>query len=92
MFGSSGFITEEEIARRRAERQNEVCVKYPAVLVEGHLVHVFEEAGAWHVWLNTKDMEFTGLCIGVGASRDEAVAQAVTVLSAVALHLQQSRT
>lgn len=89
MRGDSGFVTEEVAAQQRAAQQDDVCVKYPAVLVEGHLLHVFEESGEWHVWVNTEDMEFTGLCIGVGDTRDAAVAQAVAVCEAVAAELQK---
>lgn len=91
MYGSSGCLTTEEIARRRADRQEDVTVKYPSVLVNGHLVHVYQEDETWHVWLNTQDMEFTGLCIGVGPSRDAAIGKALAVLAGVAFELQQSR-
>lgn len=63
---------------------------FPAVLVDGHLVHVCEyRPGQWQVWLNTEALEFDGLCIGVGTTRDAAVAQAVAALEAVVEHLQQ---
>lgn len=88
MQGHSGFLTPERAAELMAEKQDDLTVKYPAVSVDGHLVHVFEEDGHWCVWLNTEDMEFTGLCIGVGSTRDLALAQAVGVCEAVAAHLQ----
>lgn len=76
-----------EAAVQRA--QDRACENYPAELVAGHLVHVYEEAGVWYVWLNCEDAEFTGLCIGVGAFRDLAVAQAVAALEAVTAFLQE---
>lgn len=62
---------------------------YPSILVEGHLLHVFEQDSFWSVWLNCEDMPFTGLCIGTGATRDIAVQQAVAVCEAVAAKLQE---
>lgn len=89
MFGSTGYLHHEAlIEHQRAQQQEDVCARFPAVLVNGHLVHVFEEYGQWKVWLNTEDMEFTGLCIAVAETRDQAVAQAVAVCEAVAAHLQ----
>jgi hypothetical protein len=62
---------------------------YPAVLVEGHLLHVCELHGEWEVWVNTEDAEFTGLCVSAAPTRDEAVSHAVKVLEAVVAQLQQ---
>ncbi len=89
MRGDSGFLTDEMVVQRQVERNDAISELYPAVLIDGHLVHVFTEGREWCVWLNTEDTEFSGLCIGVGATRDEAVAQAVKVCEAVAAHLQR---
>lgn len=86
MHGNTGFIHRDPVVEDANDR---ACRLYPAELVEGHLVHVYEGGGEWHVWLNCEDMEFTGLCIGIGDTRDAAVAQAVAVLEAVAAYLQQ---
>lgn len=70
--------------------QNEEAERaFPPVEVKGHLLHVFQRDGEWNVWLNTEDMCFTGLCIGIGASRDEAVRQAVAALEAATEVLQR---
>lgn len=71
-----------------ADSNQQACENFPAVLVEGHLVHVYEQGGQWAVWLNCEDCEFTGLCIGIGPTRDAAVQQAVTALEAVTEFLQ----
>lgn len=71
-----------------ATSNREACEAFPSVLVKGHLVHVYEQDGQWAVWLNCEDCEFTGLCIGIGPTRDAAVQQAVTALEAVTEFLQ----
>lgn len=69
--------------------QTEVASEqYPSVLIEGVRVHVCEMDGDWEVWLNCEDMDFTGLCVSVGTTRDDALAQAVKSLEAVVEHLQ----
>lgn len=66
------------------ERAKDAAVEaYPATRIADHLVHVYEQGGEWHVWLNTEDLEFTGLCIGLGPTRDAAVVQAVAALESV---------
>lgn len=85
-MSNSVFVTAETV--RQVEQTNDLVDLFPPVLVEGHLVHVFEEGGEFSVWLNTEDMAFTGLCIGVGKTREEAVAQAVAVCEAVGAYLQ----
>jgi hypothetical protein len=61
----------------------------PSVLVEGHLVHVCEMRGEWEVWINCEDANFTGVCIGVAPTREEAVAEALKVVDALADHLRR---
>lgn len=64
--------------------------RYPSVLVAGsNLLHVCEMHGEWEVWLNTEDMDFTGLCVSAGSTRQEAVTEAVRVLEAVTAKLQE---
>jgi hypothetical protein len=89
MRGDSGFLTNEFAAELQARKQDRQTDDYPAVLVDGHLVHVFEEGHDWEVWLNCEDSTFSGLCIGVGLTRDAAVRQAVAALEAVVAHLQK---
>jgi len=69
-------------ATRRASK------RYPSILIEGHLLHVCEMSGEFEVWINCEDADFTGVCIGVGASRQVAVTQAVRVLEALLDKLQ----
>ncbi len=89
MRGDTGFLTDEMLLQRQVERNDMIAELYPAVLVEGHLVHVFQENGRhWQVWVNTEDLEFTGLCVGTGETRDEAIAVAVKALEAIVEHLQ----
>lgn len=71
------------------ESNDKASDTFPSVLVDGHLVHVFQRDSEWCVWVNTEDMDFTGLCIGVGTTRDKAVQQAVTALEAITAHLQE---
>lgn len=53
-------------------------------------VRIFEEApGDWQAWLDTDAQNFDGLCIGVGTTRDAAVADAVRELEEVVCELQQ---
>ncbi len=54
-----------------------------------HLVEDSWGAGThWEVWLDTDVGEQDGLCIGSGATRDQAVADAVTELEAALEELQ----
>ena len=88
MRGDSGFLYQDTIQAAN----DRACENYPAVSIEGHLLHVYLQGGEWHVWLNTEDMEFTGLCIGIAPTRDAAIAQAVAVCEAVAAELQKPAT
>lgn len=72
-----------------AEENDEAEEQYPPVLVDGHLLHIFKRDDEWDIWLNTEDLCFTGLCIGTGKTRDEAVAQAVRALEAAVEELQK---
>jgi hypothetical protein len=63
---------------------------YPSSLVAGHRLHVFKwDVNDWQVWLNTEEMDFDGICIGVGQTRGKAVAEAVIALEAVLEKLQE---
>lgn len=63
--------------------------KYPSVPVDGGCsVHVFVMRGEWEIWLNNEDHDFTGLCLAVGDTRDEALAQAVLILESAVERLQ----
>lgn len=64
-------------------------LKYPAIVIEGHLVHVCAwEPGDWQVWVNTEAEEFDGLCVGSGDTRERALTQAVHALEAIVEYLQ----
>jgi hypothetical protein len=65
-------------------------VRYPSVLVAGsNLLHICEMGGEWEIWLNTEDADFTGLCVAVGSTRQDAVTEAVRVLEAAVEELQK---
>ena len=75
------WITDED-RMTRASRD------FPSVLVADHRVHVYREGGQWRVWLNTEIGDFDGLCLGLGETRDAAVAQAIAALEAVTDYLR----
>ncbi len=53
------------------------------------VVKIFDyKCGEFAVWLDTEVADHDGLCIGLGATRDEAVAQAVKDLEARLAELQ----
>jgi hypothetical protein len=63
------------------------------VAIGGHRLHVYLDApGEWAVWLNTEIENFDGLCIGLGDTRDNAIAAAVTTLADAIVALQQHPT
>lgn len=64
-------------------------LEYPSRVVGDHSVHVYEQDGVWHVWLNTEIADFDGVCLGVGPTRDEAVSRAVRSLEACVAALQE---
>jgi hypothetical protein len=52
-------------------------------------LHIFETDGEWQVWLNNEDHDFTGLCVSVGRSRQQAVTDAVRIFEAAVEELQK---
>ncbi len=71
-------------------REVEKVKKASQLVGDGHVsIHIFEVDGEWQVWLNNQSEDFTGLCVCVGSTRDEAVAQAVAIFESVTDHLQQ---
>jgi len=62
--------------------------RYPSIRVDDCSLHVFETRGEWEVWLNNEDHDFTGLCLSIGATRDDAVTAAVRILEAATEKLQ----
>lgn len=69
--------------------QNDLASQeYPSVLIAGHLVHLSCKDGEWELWINCEDADFTGVCIGVGQTRDEALAMGIRVIEAIGAHLQ----
>lgn len=61
---------------------------YPATeLGTGQRLHVCYVGGGWEVWLNRASVDFDGLVIGTGETRDEAIAEAVRALEAAEAHL-----
>jgi hypothetical protein len=62
-----------------------------ASILDAHNLHIFQDGGDggdWVVWLNTEVSDFDGLVIGIGKTRDEAVAQAVAVVECIERTLQ----
>lgn len=62
-------------------------------IIGAHALHIFRDAGhdpgdEYVVWLNTEMSDFDGLILGLGATRDAAVAQAVATLEALTDRLQ----
>lgn len=56
--------------------------EFPAVeLLSGQRLHVYEEDGEWHVWLNTEAADFDGLCLAVERTRALATAAAIDALT-----------
>ena len=48
--------------------------------LDSHTLHIIQQGDlGWLVWLNN-DVDFSGLCIGTGTTRTEAVASAVKAL------------
>ena len=65
--------------------------RHPAVtLPTGQRLHVFKNGadGAWDVWLNCEDADFTGICVAVKPTRQLAIAEAVRVFEAAVEQLQ----
>lgn len=103
MRGDSGFIhprrqfrVSELPAHQQDAAMDAVDVaseRFPSVAVRDCSLHVCELDGHWQVWLNTEaPATFDGLCVSVGATRDEAVAEAVKTLEAAVEHLQAPPT
>lgn len=61
--------------------------------VNGCPIHIFKDTDdrEWQVWWNL-DTKFSGQCIGAGATRQEAVQNAVTDLEAITEALQGGPT
>jgi hypothetical protein len=57
--------------------------------VAGHMVLVAQETRRAVVWLNTESLDYDGICIGCGETRQEAVDTAVKALKAVIVRLNQ---
>lgn len=99
MRGSSGFIHQQSVASLPEPQQDaamshvdQAVDKYPAVrLSTGQRLHVFADANEteWEVWLNCEDMDFTGICVAVARTRQEAVTEAMRVFEAAVDQLQQ---
>jgi hypothetical protein len=77
---------EQDAAMHATEVASE---NYSSVRVAGQSLHVCHMDGEWQVWLNTEDADFTGLCVSVGQTRDDAVAGAVHALEAAVAELQK---
>jgi len=59
-----------------------------------NVLHIAQHRnGGWAVWLNSEiGDDYSGLCIGCGQTRDEAVSNAVGALEAAVEALQQPPT
>jgi hypothetical protein len=87
---SIGSLPEEQqdAAMGAAEGATE---RFPSVnLSTGERLHIFEVApGTWEVWLNCEDADFTGICVAVAKTRQDAVTHAVAVFEAAVEELQK---
>lgn len=72
-----------------AKQQADLSELFPSVrTAHGHRVHVFEdEVGEWCAWLNTEDLDFTGLCLAIGKSKRDVLEAAIVALDAVKIEL-----
>lgn len=77
--------SQQDQAMEETERASQIT---PSIEVAGHLLHVAKMNAGWEVWVNCEDMDFTGLCVGVGDTAKEAVQEAVTTLEAIVDRLQ----
>lgn len=82
MWSVSDIVKEE----RRRERERVAAQRRHSV--DGQVLHIYDAGDGWECWLNN-DMDFDGTCIGVGATEDAAVADAVRTLEALAAKLQE---
>jgi hypothetical protein len=59
-----------------------LAATYPPQVVPpaGCNLHLYEDGGQWYLWVNSGDLAFDGLCIGVGATADEARREGVNTL------------
>ena len=53
-------------------------------------IHCDDDSAAYEVWINPDGPEFSGLCIGTGDTRQEAVADAVKALEWALATLQET--
>lgn len=55
-----------------------------------HKLHVYrDDLDSWHhVWLNTLEVDFDGICLAVAKTRKQALTQAVKVLETAIERLQ----
>lgn len=63
-------------------------------LPSSHVVHIRQEIGGpdFQVWLNTEAMDFDGLCVGSGWSREQAIDDALeTFEQCLAVLLKEKR-
>jgi len=95
--GDSGFSHKRQMSVAELPKQQqtgamraaaEAADRFPQIIIRDCGLHVCEIGGEWQVWLNTDDATFTGLCVAVGDTRDEAVAEALLTLEAALDKLQ----
>ena len=43
----------------------------------GGMINVFHRPGQWAVWIDPFGMEQDGVCVGIGATKEEALLQAI---------------
>ena len=45
-----------------------------------HSLHITESEAGFSIWLNLHDIDYSGLCVGNGETRSEAVQAAISTL------------
>jgi hypothetical protein len=74
------YRREDEIEKPKPKRQGEERYGHPDKGQPALHVVKSDDDGTWQVWLNTGVGDFDGLIIGVGDTRQAAVADAVGVV------------
>lgn len=60
---------------------------------KSHKIHILSERfGDFEVWLNTEVMDYDGLRVGCGTSREAAIEDAATTLEKAALALRKVKS
>lgn len=71
------------------QQNEEMSERYPSVELEsGVSVHIYERDGAWSVWINPEDHDFSGMCLAHEPTKHGAIEAAVRVIEEIEAFLQ----